>query len=181
MSNLLPRDVKRATILEYHIRVASMWCMVLAVAFIVGTFLFAPAVVVVVTESRAVSSEMQANAGSANEQYAESLAAIDRANVIAGRLVRDQATFTVTDAMREVDKELGEGIQFEGMSFRRTEDGTPRIEVYGTASTRETLARFVERLKENPYFLDATVPFGQLAQATNAPFTATLTLRPTPK
>ncbi len=181
MSNLLPRDVKRAIILEYHIRVASMWCLVMAAAFVIGTFLFAPAVVAVATESRAVSSEMQANAESANEQYAESLAAIDRANMVAARLARDTTTFTVTDAMREVDKELGSGVSFEGLTFIRAEDGTPRIEVQGIASTRETLAQLVERLKANPYFLDATVPFGQLAQATNAAFTITLTLRPTPR
>jgi hypothetical protein len=181
MSNLLPRDVKRTIILEYRIRIASLWCLVLAAAFVIGTFLFGPAVVAVVSESRAVMSEMQANAESANEEYAESLASIDRANLIAARLSRDTVTFSVTDAMREVDKELGSGVSFEGMSFMRAEDGTPRIEVSGTAATREILAQLVERLKANPYFLDATVPFGQLAQATNAPFTITLTVRPVKK
>lgn len=177
MSNLLPRDIKRGMILEYRVRIAALWFLGLSAAFVIGTLLFAPAFVSVFTESRAVSSELRAGEA-ANTEYADALAAIDRANALAGKLTRDQSPFTVTDAMREIDAELGTGITFEGMAFARADNGTPNIEFYGTADTREELARLVERLKGNPYFLDATVPFGQLAQATNASFTVTLSVRP---
>lgn len=177
MSNLLPREVKRGITLEYRVRIAVLWFLTLAVAFVSGTLFFGPAFVSVFTESRAVSSELR-EGEAANTEYAGALAAIDRANLLATRLTRDQSPFTVTDAMREIDAELGSGITFEGMTFTRLADGTPTIELNGTAATRAELAGLVERLKGNPYFLDATVPFGQLAQAKNASFTATLTVRP---
>jgi pyruvate dehydrogenase complex dehydrogenase (E1) component len=160
------------------VRIAVLWLFALSFAFCVGTLLFAPAFVSVFTESRAVSSEMRANADTANAEYAETLAAIDRANTIAAKLSQNASVLTVTDVMREIDSELGTGVTFEGMSFARAADGAPQIELFGTADTREDLARLVERLKANPYFVDVAVPFGQLAQATNATFTATLSVRP---
>ncbi len=180
MSNLLPREVKRGITLEYRVRIAALWFLALSVAFVSGTLFFGPAFVSVFTESRAISSELRAGEA-ANTEYAEALTAIDRANLLATRLTTNKSPFTVTDAMREIDKELGPGITFEGMTFNRLPDGTPTIQLNGTAATRSELAELVERLKGNPYFLDATVPFGQLAQATNASFTATLTVRPPQK
>jgi hypothetical protein len=180
MSNLLSRETKRAMVLEYRVRIAALWCFALALVCASGTLLFAPAFLTLRAEHKYVTNVLNEQAARANPEYAQIVAGLDRANALARVLKEEEVRFTVTDVITEVEGELGTGIAFNGISFVRNEADIPRIEVYGVAHTRDELAQFVERLKNNPYFLDASVPFAQLAQATDASFTATLIVRTTP-
>lgn len=178
MSNLLPRSTKQAILLEYRVRIAALWCFVVSGAVLIGTLLFVPAYVLIQSELSYVTSELRNNETDSQTTYRETLAAINRANTLGRVLAQNTDTFTVTDLLREIDVELRPSISFQGITYAHHEDGTPKIEILGTAATREELAQFVERLKRNPHFRDASVPFGQLAQAKNAPFTITLAIRP---
>lgn len=178
MSNLLPRDAKRTLILEYRIRLVAMWCFVFSTVCLVIGLLFLPSFILISSQLKYAENTFLATTGETSERYASTLLEIKQANTLGRQLGAQQDEVSVTDVLREVEKELGSGIASNGLTFDKTGTGGLRIEMRGIASTRDELARFVERLKLNPYFTDASVPFAQLAQAANATFTATIHVRP---
>lgn len=178
MSNLLPRDAKRTLVFEYRARVIAMWCFVLSTACLVIGLLFLPSFILISSQLKYAENTFLAATGEASERYASTLSEINEANALGRQLSARQDEVSATDVIREVEKELGSDITFNGLTFDRATTEGLLIEMRGVATTRDELARFVERLKANPYFSDASVPFAQLAQATDAAFTATIHVRP---
>ena len=177
MSNLLPRASKRAVITEYRVRLAASWLFMLAIVFFLSAWMLLPAYIFVSSELATAEGAFQKQSKDTNATYDSTLKAIREANSIGARLAKNNVDVQVTDVVKQINKELGPNVQFVGLSFARQGTKLPQIELRGIASTRDELAQFVGRLKSNPFIADATVPFGELAQATNAAFTATIQLR----
>jgi hypothetical protein len=178
MSNLLSPDSKHQVLGEYRSRVYVVWCGVLAAALCIVALLFLPSYLSVHAELRYATTIYDKESAATRDEYAAALDEIRRANALGEQLSRDESLITMTDIMREIDAELSNGISFTGLSLSRPAGNPISVEVRGIALTRDELARFIDRLKLNPYFADVTVPFSQLAQAQNAPFVATLSIRP---
>lgn len=177
MSNLLPREAKHAIVIEYRLRLLVVWCFILALSFFVSALLLLPSYVAVSSDLSYAESALMVQAADTGASYASTLKEINTANSIGQRLAQSDADISITDILREVDAEFGRGIQFVGLSIVRTSGSEPQIELQGIAATRDELARFVERLKANPYIADASVPFAQLAQAANSAFSVTIQIQ----
>lgn len=177
MSNLLPRSSKRAVITEYRVRLAASWLCMLALIFFLASWMLLPTYILVSSEFATAEGTFQKQSKDTNVTYDSTLKAIREANSIGARLAKHTVDVEVTDVIKEVNKELGPNVQFVGFAFTRQATGAPLIELHGIANTRVDLSQFVDRLKTNPFIADATVPFAELAQATNAAFTATIRLR----
>jgi hypothetical protein len=177
MSNLLSPQSKRSIVREYRARAYVVWCAVLSVSFFIVTLLFLPSYLSVMAELRYATTAYNKESAGTRDEYAHALTEIRNANALGEQLVRGGSAISMTDIVREVDAELRPGITFTGVSFSRPTNNPLVVEVRGVAATRDELARFIDRLKQNPYFSDVSVPFSQLAQATNATFTATLSIK----
>ena len=177
MSNLLPRASKRAVITEYRVRLMTSWLFMFAIAFFLVAWMLLPTYIFVSSELSTAEGAFQKQSKDTNTTYDSTLKAIREANSIGARLAKNNVNVEVTDVLKEINKELGPNVQFVGFSFARQGTAAPLIELHGIASTRDDLSQFVGRLKANPFIADATVPFAELAQATNAAFTATVHLR----
>ncbi|MFM2374017.1 MAG: hypothetical protein RLZZ234_12 [Candidatus Parcubacteria bacterium] len=178
MSNLLPPLSRRDIVREYRVRVYVVWCVVLALAALVVSLLFLPSYLSVMAELSYATTAYDKESAATRDEYASALADIREANVLGEQLGRTATLITMTDIMEEVDKELRQDIVFTGLDMSRPANNPITVQIRGVAATRDGLAGFVERLKRNPYFSDVTIPFSQLAQAVDAPFTATLSIRP---
>ena len=180
MSNLLPRSSKRNIVTEYRVRLFASWLCMLAAVFFLSTWMLLPSYIAVSSELAAAEGAFQKQSKDTSATYASTVKEIREANSIGARLSKNNGDVRATDVLREVTKELGPNVQLVGFSFMR-QAAAPQIELRGVASTRDDLAQLVVRLKANPLIADATVPFSELAQATNAAFTATIKLRSTHK
>ncbi len=177
MSNLLPRSSKRAVITEYRVRLGASWLFMLAIVFFLTAWMLLPTYIFVSTELHTAEGAFQKQSKDTTTTYDSTLKAIREANSIGARLAKNNVDVEVTDVIRQVNKELGLNVRFVGFSFTRQGTGAPQIQLRGIANTRDDLSQFIGRLKTNPFIADATVPFAELAQATNAAFTATIHLR----
>jgi hypothetical protein len=178
MSNLLPRIDKRRIRTAYHLRLATLWLTMLGIAFVIASFLFAPAYLLTRVSERTAAETLTAMKASSTPEYQTALKDIDDANILAKRLLAKRTHVSVTDIVGAIDTEVTEGIVLSGITYEVSEKDILVLSVEGTATTRDTLASFIERLKKNRYVSEASVPFEQLAQATNARFTATVMVKP---
>jgi hypothetical protein len=181
MSNLLPRSSKRNVITEYRVRLLASWLLMLAAVFFVCAWMLLPSYIVVSSELATAEGAFQKQTKDTSATYASTVKEIREANSIGARLAKSNDDVRVTDVLKDVTAELGSNVQFVGFSFTRQGTGLPLVELRGMAHTRDDLAKFIERLKANASIADATVPFSEFAQATNAAFTATIKLRDTHK
>lgn len=177
MSNLLPRASKRAVITEYRVRVVASSLFMLAIVFFLSVWMLLPTYIFVASELASAKGAFQKQSKDTTATYDSTVKEIRTANNIGARLAKNTTNVLVTDVLKEINKELGPDVQFVGFSFTRQGTGVPLVELRGVANTRDDLAQFVGRLKSNPLVADATVPFAEFAQATNAAFTATIHLR----
>lgn len=162
-------------------RLLASWLFMLAAVFFVSAWMLLPSYISVSSELATAEGAFQKQSKDTSATYASTVKEIREANSIGARLSKNSGDVRVTDVLKEVTRELGPNVQLVGFSFTRQAAAPPLIELHGIARTRDDLALLVERMKTNPLIAEATVPFAEFAQATNAAFTATLKLRDTHK
>ena len=175
MSNLLPREARRAVRTEYWMRVIAVWGILMAVILSVTALLLFPTYFLVSARLAAAETEMTHTALAGNVSSVDVKNKIIEANRYAAQLRSGEDRIKNADVLSELEKERLEGITLGGTQLIEIENGMS-VTVSGVAATREVLSAFVTALKRNPYFADATVPVSDLARATNAPFSVTVTI-----
>jgi hypothetical protein len=171
MTNLIPPDGVRVVRKEYAVRVLSVWAFVLAVAIGLSALMLLPTYVLISEQLRITDAE----AAIEDDAHAIATSELEEAQAIADRLtvVRDPIAASVI--VEHIERALAPEIKLRSLHIAPSgTDST--VQVVGVAMNRESLQRFIGRLKDDPFFRDASVPVSDLARDVDPPFVLTLVL-----
>lgn len=174
MSNLLPQEMKVRMRREYRLRLLAVGAFVFAAVLGALALLLTPSFVLVSSKLSLSEATLASRDVSTSESYAKTVAEITKANDIAQRLSQAEPDVSITEAVGEILDTAGDDITVQGIVLSRNDASQYVIELRGVAATRDALSRFIDRLKNNPIVTSASVPLTNLAQATEADFTASV-------
>lgn len=174
MANLIPPDAKKAVIVEYWLRVVTVWLFLVGFGLIVVLLLKLPTYVGLRTAIGAYMGA-SARAESSAEISRESQETIREANrLIAVLKDKDQDT-KLSQLINILDNIAGTGVELKSFSFQKANGNVTAISVSGVATTRQALVGFSNDVEEHPFFEDVDLPISNLAKDKNISFTTTIT------
>lgn len=176
MVNLLPQTAKRQLVIEYYVRVVSVWLFLLTGAMIVLGMLLVPISVLVSLQLDAYN-ETFVRVSADNESFGDSEDAVITANVLAGELNKISTYERVWSDVALVQALAENTISIASIEIERTDVGTiETITVTGEATTRAALAAFRDRIEASPRFVSAALPISNLAKDKEVPFSIDITV-----
>lgn len=175
MINLIPPVARKELLVEYWIRVVSVWAIVWAIALFAATSILLPTYVLVNLQTKA----QQASAAEASQQVANyetvSVALVQASQQ--ARIIMDEVQATPLSEYLALFSKLQDAeIQFSGITLGRTEAGPAPATIEGIASDRQALASFRDRLLTDERVEAVDLPISHLAQGKDIPFSITITL-----
>lgn len=178
MSNLLSQESRKKVYKEYWTRVVSVWALLLAGALVTVSVLFFPTYILLSARIGSLTTYVENKQASTSVSYQDVRKMINEANTYATQLKTSPTNFDIAQIIAALDKESSLEITVTGVSLIFGEgDVNTMLVVTGIALKRDDLAKYVERLKRNPYFSEAKVPVSDLAQAKDSRFTATVIVK----
>jgi len=178
MSNLLPQEGRKKIYKEYWMRVFSVWALLLAGALVTVSILFFPTYILLSARVASINTNEENEQASTSVSYRDVKKMINEANTYATQLDTQSTHFDIAEIIAQLDKESSPEILVTGVSLVVAEgEENTQLQVRGVAQKRDDLAKYVERLKGNPYFSEAKVPVADLAQAKDSHFTATIVVK----
>lgn len=174
MINLIPPQGKTLVKNEYIVRVVAVGCLSVAVALIISTIALLPAYVLF-SSAYAVTPLAGTEDAHTERATAEVERSLNEATAFAEQLQKTTGSLATLDILTHIESAVSPAIVLENFIF--SEEGGAVIRARGTATTRESLRKFIETLKRDAFFADASVPVSDLARDTEVVFTVTLTLR----
>ncbi len=174
MANLIPPDAKKHVLIEYWIRVASVWMLLAAGCFLVFAILSIPQYVVVSSQLKVLEVEEAAMQEAGAGEYTIAVAAIDRANDLAKQLNKKSTLIPATELLGAVEAAQGSGVTLRTYSYSPKDGVVSEIRVRGSAVDRTSLANFQNALEDSPKFLSAKVPVSNLLRDKNLTFDITV-------
>lgn len=163
MANLIPPDAKRELKIQYWIRVATVWCVLVGVAFLVAAAVNAPAFVLVQSQLGAFSGEYNLAKEQA-DAFTKAQEKINEANSLVALLTSQGTTTSLMQVSDILDTISGNEVEITAIRFEKTAEAITAIAVSGVADTRLALATFSDDLESHPLFAEAEVPISNLAK-----------------
>jgi hypothetical protein len=181
MINLIPPTAKKRIVLEYWLRVLTVWLALCVVAALFGLLIMLPTYVL-------VRGQVDAYKGSAAEASAK---IADYEGVAKSLVSASQNAKTVLDTIKTeqisthlelFDRLESEDLVLTDVLVTRGVDGFEPISLKGTAINRQAIANFRDRLLSEPTVESVDFPISSLAKDRDIPFTMTVVLKtpPTP-
>ncbi len=178
MINLIPPGGKKRVNTEYVTRALSLWVFLLACALLGGALLLVPTYVLL-QKQIFIAGTSEDGGRSKGEEFEVMTKTLKETNVFAAQLSQSMDSVRASDILAQVSAALSQGVDLRGLSITDAGEGKGvSIIAQGTASTRQSLRAFLDKLKQGGFFQDAQVPISDLAPDTNLVFTATLKLKP---
>lgn len=163
MANLIPPSAKRELLIQYWIRVATVWAVIIGVACIIANVLHAPTFVLVKSQLAAFSGEL-ANAQEQEKAFNEAQETLQAANTVAALLAETGTTTLASEVVNVLDEIAGTQITVESFEVVLEAAVITKINITGVATTRAALAKFSDDLEIHPLFAEAEVPISNLAK-----------------
>ncbi|MCA9359177.1 hypothetical protein KC926_03160 [Candidatus Kaiserbacteria bacterium] len=175
MINLIPPLAKKSLLIEYWVRVATVWLMLISVALLCSAAIMWPAFVLIDGQV----SVYETSAAEAMEKTA------DYKNVSKDLVLSSQQAKIIVDE-RNIDLfseyiDLIESLQTSSISvsqitLSREGVGIAPIRIVGIASDRQALASFRDRLLEQEIVKSVDLPISSLASDKDAHFSITVVI-----
>lgn len=173
MANLIPPAAKKAVIIEYWIRVVTVWLCLIGLAVVIMVCLQAPTMVLVNAQLQAYSEKYSAAIDRSNE-FEAAQESIAEANTLATLLVEESDPVRLTELRAILDELAGDDVEVTGFVFVTEADALAPITVRGIADTRSALALFAEAVEEHALFAQAELPISNLARDRDITFSITI-------
>jgi len=178
MINLIPPQGKVLVRREYAIRALSVGLILAAGAICASAVALVPAYLLLRSqETHAI--EKVADTSDSQTSYQDAQEALNAASVLVRQLDADSLAVSPRQVIARIEAQVTPAVIIQGLSFASSQSPL-RVEVRGRAQTREDLRLFIDTLKDDPFFSDASVPVSDLARSTDLMFTATVMLAPQP-
>lgn len=175
MINLIPPQARKSIILEYWLRVVSVWAILFTVVgLIVGTLLL-PSYTLLRSQFETLE-EQTASLSAEDKTLSEAEAIIRDTNAFASELQKGNPNLNLGTLINAVNEAAVDGITFRTYSVERAGTEVHEIKIQGVASSRSSLAALKTALEENALFETAAVPISDLVRDIDLPFAITVTL-----
>lgn len=171
MINLIPPDGVRVVRKEYIMRVLSVWAFIIAIVVVLAALMLLPTYVLVAEQLRIIDTAATVE----DEAHAIVTEELKTAQAIAEKVKVARDPIAASVIFDHIESGLAPEITLR--SILVSPQGTDSaVQVVGVAMNRESLQRFIGRLKSDPFFKDASVPVSDLARDINPPFVLTLVI-----
>lgn len=175
MINLIPPTAKKKILVEYWVRVISVWLILWALALFTAASILLPAYVLIGLQVKA----QQESAELASQKVAD-YDTVSKVLVKASqqaKMIVDEARLPRFSAYALLFERLqGEEIEIMTVRIGRDDKGLTPAVVGGVASDRQALASFRDRLLAEESVTKVDLPISNLARDKDIPFTITVTL-----
>lgn len=173
MANLIPPAAKRNILIEYWVRVVSVWFFLLGAAALVLAILNVPVYVLIQNQLQAHSS-LYNDASDQNTSFEIVETDIERANNTATLLATGRTVQPLIPYVEEIESLTTTEVVITSLDLTRTEGAAlDSISITGVAATRESLVAFSQGIEAAENFVSAEIPLSNLAKESNIPFTIT--------
>jgi hypothetical protein len=163
MTNLLPQKAKKQIVVEYWVRMVSVWIILWSVTLLVSSIVLWPTYVLIVGSNEAYA-ESVVDATERTAAYDEIVDKLNRANQQAQAvLVADQAPL-LSDIWSTIKQEVGSSVTLDSFTITRDSTGIATVRVSGESPDRQSLAVFRDRLEAVVFITAVDLPIANLAQ-----------------
>lgn len=183
MLNLLPLEEKKKVLTEYRLRLAAVFIFTAAFLIVANLILLIPSYVNALTKHSFVESrfndvmgskEFQDRRAQAGKEAAEKVAEIERKlEMFTPVQVGTQAKFVSSEIFIKILKLKPATIRISAINHEILKDREKLI-VSGVSDDRESLASFVETLKNNGSFTLVELPISSYVKSVDIEFSLTL-------
>jgi len=175
MINLIPQKEKRSILVEYWVRVVTVWLTLWAVALFVSAGILLPAYVLIGSQV-SVYETSAAQASQKVATYENVSESLTRASQQAKVVIDELYVPVFSDYISLFEGLQGEGVEISKIKLNRDENGIAPVSLVGIASDRRTLASFRDRLLADEHITSVDLPISNLARDVDINFTITVTL-----
>lgn len=175
MINLLPPNVKKRVVIEYWVRVVSVWFMLISFVLMLGVLVMLPVYVLIGTQI-SVKEKAATEASERVDSYENVSDELINANKEA-KYVVDESRYSLFSEYVYLFERLQESeIKIKEIGLNRIGDQISPIRLSGEATDRQALASFRDRILAQEGVKDVDLPISNLAQDRNISFTLTIIL-----
>lgn len=173
MANLIPPDAKRAIIIEYWIRVVTVWAVLVGCGLLVVAVLRLPTFVLVRSQLEVFSNAYN-QARIQEEVFEEAQHTISEANTLSNLLANSATTTSLSEIVTLLDDIAGVGVTISDFNFQKSDTDITQIDIRGLANTRTALADFSQNIEAHTLFDEAELPISNLAKDKDINFEITI-------
>lgn len=163
MINLIPPVAKKSIVLEYWVRVLTVWLLLVSFSVVVGILVLWPPYVLVTTQVD-VYAESADQASAKIATYENVSTDLIKASQQARIIVDSSKSFTMSKYIYLFESLQNPGIKMSEIKLLRTGTGIAPIALFGTASDRQMLADFRDRLLAEEEVSTVDLPISNLAK-----------------
>lgn len=175
MINLIPPKAKKSLLVEYWVRVSSVWLIVWAVALFASAAIILPAYVLI-GERVEVYSFSSAESSQKVGEYEDVSTSLQQASQRAKIIVDESNLPVFSDYIALFESLQGQGVSLNKIVVSRHEGGLAPAVLAGSANNRQALAFFRDRLLDQPLVISVDLPISNLAEDKDIKFNIIVTL-----
>jgi hypothetical protein len=173
MINLIPETAKKRIVMEYWVRVTSVWFILWAFALLAGASLIYPSYTLI-TGQVDVFQSSAAEASRKVEDYQQTSVALVRSSQEARMVIDQNAIVPFSEYIALVDGLRGSNIELSQIRLSREEGQLTPIILTGIAVDRQSLASYRDILLAQPNVESVDLPISNLARDRDINFTITV-------
>lgn len=180
MVNLIPPSAKKSVIIEYWIRVVTVWSVLGSITAVLFAATLIP--VYVLVESRISAYEASANLASQKIASFEHVSRELAQSSQQAQLIMTSSGSSLSELVYALSALEGSGVALSDMFIQRAVTGVEPVKLSGVARDRQALSDFRDRLLAQPDIESVDFPISNLAKDRDIQFsmTVTMTNQPTP-
>jgi len=176
MINLIPQSAKRSLLIEYWVRVVSVWLTVWSIAFFVGASILYPAYVLIGYQIEAYETTAQ-EASQKVLVYENISTSLVQASVQAKTIIDESSELDFSEFIDLFEGLQGTKIHLSQIGLSRNVTGIAPVKLVGVADDRQSLASFRDKLLAEEHVTEVDLPISNLARDKDIQFSITVTLK----
>ena len=173
MINLIPTTAKKKILIEYWVRVITVWMFLWSFIIVLSLVIFVPTYVLVNSQEK-VYRASAAEASTEVDNYEAVAKSLNRTSKQA-RFIIDSAEDDLLSSYIILFKSLqNSNIELSQISINKNDEGLDPIRLAGVAEDRQALASFRDRLLEETLVESVDLPISNLASEEEIKFNITI-------
>lgn len=175
MANLIPPYAKKSVVIEYWIRVCSVWFILLGAAALAVASLNVP-VYMLIQNQQLINAGMFTDASDQKTSFEKIESEIMAANNTAALLATVKQTTPLNQYVQDIEALANESITVDSYQFSKDNGTLTEVIISGTAANRSSLLDLSDALESDSRFASAEIPLSNLAKDSDIPFMITIVL-----
>lgn len=174
MINLIPPAARKSVVLEYWLRVTSVWLFLFGTGCMIVAVLLLPTYMIV----RGQIANLDGQVATATEQtttFDSGVAELKKATAAAALLTEGVGATPFSTYIKLLEDIAGDAVLLHSIVFTKDPTGG-KVVLSGTATTRESLAAFRDALEAHPAFTGVVLPIDSLLKNRDLLFSMTVSV-----